>query len=74
MRWSKKNRESNLRIESEPISRVEIELHKSESQEAKAKADQVNKHVKQLLEENGFTVKIALAAGRKHINMKPKGL
>lgn len=46
-----------------PQSRVEIELHKGASEEAAQKAKQVNEHVKDLLEGNGFTIKIALAAG-----------
>lgn len=46
-----------------PTSRVEIELHKGASEDAAKKADLVNQHVKELLVENGFTLKIALAAG-----------
>lgn len=46
-----------------PTSRVEIELHKGASEDAAKKADMVNQHVKDLLVENGFTLKIALAAG-----------
>lgn len=44
-------------------SRVEIELHKDASAEAAKKADQTNEHLKDLLVENGFTLKIFLAAG-----------
>lgn len=46
-----------------PTSRVEVELHKGASEEAAAKAVAVNQHVKDLLVENGFTLKIYLAAG-----------
>lgn len=69
MSWLKKKLKKDapiredLRIEPAPQSRVEIELHKSASSEAKQKVDVVNAHVKDLLEQNGFTIKIALAAG-----------
>lgn len=46
-------------------SRVEVELHKGASEEAARKADEVNQHVKELLVDNGFTLKIYLAAGGK---------
>lgn len=46
-----------------PTSRVEVELHKGASEEAAKKATAVNQHVKDLLVENGFTLKIYLAAG-----------
>jgi hypothetical protein len=44
-------------------SRVEVELHKNASVDAARKADYTNKHLKELLVENGFTLKIYLAAG-----------
>ena len=44
-------------------SRVEVELHKNASVDAAKKADDTNKHLKELLVENGFTLKIYLAAG-----------
>lgn len=44
-------------------SRVEVELHKNASEEAAQKAQQTNKHLNDLLVENGFTLKIFLAAG-----------
>jgi len=44
-------------------SRVEVELHKNASEHAAKKADETNKHLKELLVENGFTLKIYLAAG-----------
>lgn len=44
-------------------SRVEVELHKNASQEAAQKAQETNKHLNDLLVENGFTLKIFLAAG-----------
>lgn len=56
-----------------PTSRVEIELHKGASEEAAKKADAVNQHVKELLVENGFTLKIALAAGATLSHKKEGG-
>lgn len=60
----------NRKREQEPIvvqppaeSRVEVELHKNASQEAAQKAKDTNKHLNDLLVENGFTLKIYLAAG-----------
>lgn len=44
-------------------SRVEVELHKGASEQAARKADETNKHLTDLLIENGFTLKIYLAAG-----------
>lgn len=59
----KKTDDQPVVITPPPASRVEIELHKGASEEAAKKADAVNQHVKELLVENGFTLKIALAAG-----------
>lgn len=44
-------------------SRVEVELHKNASENAAAKAKETNQHLNDLLVENGFTLKIYLAAG-----------
>lgn len=55
-----------------PTSRVEVELHKGASIDAAKKADAVNQHMKELLVENGFTLKIALAAGAQ-LSHKSKG-
>lgn len=44
-------------------SRVEVELHKGATEEAAQKAKETNKHLTELLEANGFTLKIYLAAG-----------
>ena len=56
-----------------PTSRVEIELHKGASEDAAKKAEAVNQHVKELLVENGFTLKIALAAGAQLSHKKEGG-
>lgn len=55
--------EEPISVTPPPQSRVEIELHKGATAEAAEKAKEVNKHVRDLLEGNGFTIKIALAAG-----------
>lgn len=60
----------SIEISPPQASRVLVELHKSANQEATDKAKEVNKHLNDLLEENGFTIKIALAAGRKNITRK----
>jgi len=59
------NRKStpDLAIQPPATSRVEVELHKNANQEAAEKAKEANKHLKELLEANGFTLKIYLAAG-----------
>lgn len=67
----KKKQPASLRIHPSPDSRVEIEVHKNASKEAKQKADAINNHVRDLLGENGFTVKIFLAAGG-HLPAKSK--
>lgn len=43
--------------------RVEIQVAKNASKEAKKKAQQINTHVNDLLESNGFHVKIYIATG-----------
>ena len=60
----------NRKPKSQPIvvtppaaSRVEVQLHKNASVDAAKKADNTNQHLKELLVENGFTLKIYLAAG-----------
>ena len=68
-----KTKETPVVITPPPTSRVEIELHKGASEEAAKKADAVNQHVKELLVENGFTLKIALAAGAQLKHSKTGG-
>lgn len=43
-------------------SRVEVEIHKDASKEAVEQAKSANEHLKELLVNNGFTLKIYLAA------------
>lgn len=61
--FNRKPKTEPISVTPPPESRVEIELHKGASQEAAKKADTINKHVRDLLESNGFTVKIYVAAG-----------
>lgn len=61
--FNRKPRETPVVIAPPATSRVEVEVHKGASEEAAKKADAVNQHVKELLVENGFTLKIYLAAG-----------
>lgn len=42
---------------------VEVEPHQQARQEVVEKTKKVNEHLKELLVENGFTIKIYLAAG-----------
>lgn len=65
MFWRKKNPpviQQKIDVAPTPQSRVEVEISKDASKEAAQKAEQVNAHVKDLLVENGFTLKIVLAA------------
>lgn len=64
MLWFKKKQQpEGLQLSTSPDSRVEIELHKDATKEAKQKADEINAHFKDLVLENNFTVKIFVAAG-----------
>lgn len=68
--WFNRNKQRNdTAVESSPLGRVEIEMQKHASKEAVEKAKQANAHLKELLVENGFTLKIYLAA---HSSAKPK--
>lgn len=53
----------DIQVPTPVTSRVEIELAKGANKEAAEKAKQVNTHVEELLVQNGFTLKIYLAAG-----------
>lgn len=68
--FNRKPKEVVTTVTPPPASRVEIEVHKNASREVKQAADEVNNHVQGLLSENGFTIKIAVAAGRKNITGK----
>lgn len=62
--WFKKKRQSGqeITVPVSPHNRVEIELAKDANKNAKEKALAVNSHVEDLLVQNGFTLKIVLAA------------
>lgn len=71
MNLFRKKQPADIQLTPSTKDRLEIEVHKSASQEAKQKADEINNHVRDLLGENGFTVKIFLAAGG-HLPAKSK--
>lgn len=63
MKFFRKKAQADIQLQPSTKDRLEIEVHKTASKEAKQKADEVNNHVRDLLADNGFTVKIFLAAG-----------
>lgn len=63
MRLFTRKRKEDFLIQPPPQSRVLVELHKNATEEAANKAKQANEHLNELLVENGFTLKIYLAAG-----------
>lgn len=69
MSWFNRRKKSidapreELIVQPPASSRVEVELHKGANQDAVVKAKQANEHLKELLVNNGFTLKIYLAAG-----------
>jgi len=72
--WFKRKKEdAPIVVKPAVSSRVEIELHKGASEDAAAKATETNKHLTDLLVENGFTLKIYLAAGGHQPKSKQSG-
>lgn len=61
--FNRKPKQEAMIVQPPPTSRVEVELHKGASEQAAQKARDVNEHLKDLYVENGFTLKIYLAAG-----------
>jgi hypothetical protein len=61
--FNRKDRALPMVVRPPAASRVEVELHRGASEDAAAKAAKTNRHLTDLLEENGFTLKIYLAAG-----------
>lgn len=72
--WSLKPKKKNQAVVVKPqvTSRAEVELHKNASIHAAKKADTASRHLKDLLVENGFTLKIYLAAGGHQPNNRGK--
>lgn len=68
MAWFNKKRNPRVEVTNteDQDSRVEVIVNKNATQEAVAKADEANHHLNELLVENGFTLKIYLAAGGKY--------
>lgn len=68
MKWFKKKpEEKELKsvLPPEHQASIEIVAHKNASHNVKSQADEANAHLKELLEDNHFTLKIYLAAGGK---------
>jgi hypothetical protein len=61
--FTRKQKPAPIVVRPPATSRVEVELHKNASEAAAQKAIKVNEHLKDLYVENGFTLKIYLAAG-----------
>jgi len=65
--FKKKHEQPAVEFAPPATSRVEVELHKNASEKAALKATETNNHLNELLIENGFTLKIYIAAGgRQH--------
>lgn len=73
MRIFKRNKSGDLFIQPPPENRLEIELHKNANKEAVAKAKKTNKDLNELLVENGFTIKLYMAAGGSPPRKKQMG-
>lgn len=69
--FNRKPKPAPIAVKPPATSRVEVELHKHASEGAAQKAKETNQHLNDLLVENGFTLKIYLAAGG-HIQPKQK--
>ncbi len=64
--FNRKSKDIPIVVKPPAASRVEVELHKGASEDAAKKADQTNKHLTDLLVNNGFTLKIYMAAGHQY--------
>lgn len=71
--FNRKPKEQPIVVMPPATSRVEVELHKGASESAARKADAVNQHLKELVADNGFTLKIAIAAGAQLRHSKQGG-
>lgn len=59
--------------QAEQRSTIEIVAHKEAKAEVVAQAEAVSKHLNKLLVDNGFTLKIFLAAGGQHPQKRTRG-
>lgn len=74
MKWfNRKKKVEPIIVQPPAASRVEIELHKGATEDAAQKAQVTNQHLTDLLVENGFTLKIYLAAGGHQPKNKESG-
>lgn len=71
--FNRKKQQPPIVVRPPATSRVEVELHKGASEEAAQKATETNQHLTDLLIENGFTLKIYLAAGGHQPKSKNSG-
>jgi hypothetical protein len=72
MAWFNRNKSPKGETEAAHDSRVEVVVHKEAAKDAVQEAKAVNKHLNKLLEQNGFTIKIFLAAGGRIKNTEAK--
>lgn len=71
--FSHKKQSNNIVIEPATRSRVEIEVHKTANKEAAEIAKRTSKDLNELLVENGFTLKLYVAAGGRLPRKKTMG-
>jgi hypothetical protein len=64
--FKKKPQDPTMIVQPPEASRVEVELDKVATDDAARKAHATNKHLTELLVNNGFTLKIYMAAGHQY--------
>lgn len=72
MAWFNSNKKPDGDTEESHDHRVEVVVHQNAAKEVAEEAKQVNKQLKKLLEDNGFTLRIYLATGGKIKHKKAK--
>lgn len=65
MLWFNQNKEEDKTLREQEIEEV-IQLHKETTDNAIAKTQKVTDNFNRVIKENGFTLKIHVAAGGKH--------
>lgn len=73
MRLFRRKKQEDFSVSPSASSRVEVEIAKGASKQAAEKAKNANQHLNELLVENGFTLKIYLAAGGQLHHKKAGG-